>query len=48
MTYDINNNCVECDQYIYDQHLKKCSNYINETYSQFLNRVKELAEGINA
>ena len=41
MTYDINNNCVVCDQYIYDQHKKNCEHYIKESYSKFLKRIQK-------
>ena len=40
MSYDINNNCVVCDQYIYDQHKINCEHYVKETYSEFLKRVE--------
>jgi hypothetical protein len=43
MIYDINNNCVNCDQYRYDQHKKNCAYYIQETYSEFLKRIQEVA-----
>jgi hypothetical protein len=42
MKYDINNNCVICDQYIYDQHAKNCEYYVNEPYSEFLKRMETL------
>jgi hypothetical protein len=41
LTYDINNNCVVCDQYIYDQHKKNCEHYIKESYSKFLKRIQK-------
>jgi hypothetical protein len=43
MRYDTNNNCVNCDQYRYDQHKKSCEYYVQETYSEFLKRIKEVA-----
>ena len=44
MCYDINNNCVNCDQYRYDQHKKSCEHYVKETYLEFIKRIKEVAK----
>jgi hypothetical protein len=44
MSYDINNNCVNCDQYRYDQHKKSCEYYVKETYLEFIKRIKEVAK----
>jgi len=46
MIYDQNNNCKECDQYIYDQHLKNCSHYIKETLLEFFKLIE--SEGMKA
>ena len=43
--YDENNNCVICDKYVYDQHKKSCKHYVQESYSEFLTRIKAEAEG---
>jgi hypothetical protein len=43
MSYDINNNCVNCDQYIYDRHKKGCEYYVKETYLEFIKRIMEVA-----
>ena len=37
--YDENNNCKNCNQYIYDQHLTNCPHYVSEPYSVFLKRI---------
>jgi hypothetical protein len=39
--YDINNNCVNCDQYRYDQHRNNCAYYVKESYLQFIKRISE-------
>ena len=39
--YDVNNNCVNCDQYIYDQHKNTCQYYVKESYLDFIKRIKE-------
>ena len=41
--YDINNNCVNCNQYRYDQHKKNCEYYVKESYLEFIKRIKEVA-----
>jgi hypothetical protein len=40
MTYDINNNCIQCDAYVYDQHQPSCMSYVRESYSEFLKRIQ--------
>jgi len=42
--YDVNNNCVNCDQYIYDQHKNSCQYYVKESYLEFIKRIKEVAK----
>jgi hypothetical protein len=44
MSYDINNNCVNCDQYRYDRHKKSCEYYVKETYLEFITRIMEVAK----
>jgi hypothetical protein len=39
--YDVNNNCVDCDNYIYEQHRKSCKFYIDETYLDFIKRIQK-------
>jgi hypothetical protein len=39
--YDNNNNCIECDQYVYDQHDESCSYYVDETLLEFLTRIQK-------
>jgi hypothetical protein len=41
--YDTNNNCVICDQYIYDQHKTNCKHYVKETYLEFIKRIEKVA-----
>jgi hypothetical protein len=41
--YDTNNNCVVCDQYIYDQHKTNCKHYVKETYLEFIKRIEKVA-----
>jgi hypothetical protein len=41
--YDDNNNCLVCDQYIYDQHKTNCKHYVRETYLEFIKRIQEVA-----
>ena len=43
MKYDINNNCVNCDQCRYDQHKNSCEYYVEETYLEFIKRIQEVA-----
>jgi hypothetical protein len=43
--YDVNNNCVDCDNYIYDQHRKSCKFYVDESYLEFIKRIE--LEGAN-
>ncbi len=43
--YDVNNNCVNCDQYVYDQHKTSCEFYINETYLEFIKRIQGANSG---
>lgn len=40
MTYDINNNCTECDAYVYDQHEVTCKHYVKEKLSEFHSRIQ--------
>lgn len=37
--YDDNNNCLLCDEYIYDQHKTFCPKYVDETYLEFTRRI---------
>ena len=41
--YDDNNNCLICDQYIYDQHKTNCKHYVRETYLEFIKRIQKVA-----
>jgi hypothetical protein len=41
--YDINNNCIVCDEYIFDQHKKSCEYYVDEDYLTFTRRIREIA-----
>jgi len=41
--YDSNNNCLVCDQYIYDQHKSNCKHYVKETYLEFIKRIQGVA-----
>jgi hypothetical protein len=41
--YDVNNNCVKCDEYVYDQHKVKCEFYVDETYLEFIKRIEREA-----
>jgi hypothetical protein len=41
--YDNNNNCLTCDQYVYDQHKANCKHYVKETYLQFIKRIQKVA-----
>jgi hypothetical protein len=41
--YDVNNNCVKCDEYIYDQHKRKCEHYVDESYLDFIKRIEREA-----
>jgi hypothetical protein len=39
--YDVNNNCVKCNQYVYDQHKMKCEFYVDESYLDFITRMQK-------
>ena len=41
--YDMNNNCLKCDEYIYDQHKRMCEFYVDETYLEFIKRIEKVA-----
>ena len=41
--YDNNNNCLTCDQYVYDQHKANCKHYVKETYLQFIKWIQKVA-----
>jgi hypothetical protein len=43
MSYDINNNCIKCDEYVYDRHKKSCEYYAKESYLEFIKRIMEEA-----
>jgi hypothetical protein len=44
MSYDINNNCIKCDEYVYDRHKKSCEYYVKESYLEFIKRIMEVAK----